>query len=627
MGYQALLFCPDEKTARVVTQVLSELEFGIEPCSEPFAAVKKLMAQHFDAIVVDCENEQNAALLFKSARNSGSNQSSLTVAVVEGQAGVAKAFRIGANLVLTKPINVEQSKGTLRVARGLLRKADAAKPAGAASTSAEQPAHQFTPVPPTQKPASLPAQQTPSIPAPTASASSAFELDPEPAPPPGPAEAALLEYMPDSVPAAVNPPAQPAAVSPSSKEYPWQPVSKPLAEPMASALRRAAEAAGKAEADSPAAANAPKLNVTDAARGKESWPASSLSSGHGAATAPAPAKEKETAWPSVKTSESKPAATVATAPKKQEYKPEPVFKKALAPAAAAPALEAPTFASLDDARDQEASHTGGSKKTFLIAAIVLLLVAAGYFGWTKMHPVSSQPAEDQRFAPVQVPAPAATQQAASPNQQAAVPSTATPPSEMSELRAREAEQIAVAPEGKAPSPKPSAAIAVAAPATKEIPTTKNQEPIVVKNEVSKKANAMTAGEEPAQPPAPAVLGMGSSADEKALSGIMSTTSVNVPKPVPQAIRVSQGISQGMLLKRVQPVYPQQARQMRLQGPVQLEASIGKDGSITKVKQISGDAVLGRAALDAVKQWKYKPYYLNGEPVGIQTQITVNFKLP
>ena len=131
MGYQALLFCPDEKTARTVTQVLSELEFNVESCTEPFAAVKKLMGQHFDAVVVDCDNEQNATLLFKSARNSTSNQASLAVAVVEGQAGVAKAFRIGANLVLTKPINVEQSKGTLRVARGLLRKTDAAKPATA----------------------------------------------------------------------------------------------------------------------------------------------------------------------------------------------------------------------------------------------------------------------------------------------------------------------------------------------------------------------------------------------------------------------------------------------------------------------------------------------------------------
>src|SRR5271167_4142521 len=122
MGYQALLFCPDEKLSLVVSQVFRELDFTIEPVHEPFAAVKKLMAQHFDVIVVDSENEQNASLLFKSARNSSFNQSSLAIALVEGQAGIAKAYRIGANLVLTKPINVEQTKGTLRVARGLLRK-------------------------------------------------------------------------------------------------------------------------------------------------------------------------------------------------------------------------------------------------------------------------------------------------------------------------------------------------------------------------------------------------------------------------------------------------------------------------------------------------------------------------
>ena len=157
MGYQALLFCPDEKTARTVTQVLNDLDFTVEPCSEPFAAVKKLMAQHFDAVVVDCDNEQNATLLFKSARNSASNQSSLAVAVVEGQVGVAKAFRIGANLVLTKPINVEQAKGTLRVARGLLRKsAEPSKPSVSATPPQQSAPPAAKPVPAAPRPASAP---------------------------------------------------------------------------------------------------------------------------------------------------------------------------------------------------------------------------------------------------------------------------------------------------------------------------------------------------------------------------------------------------------------------------------------------------------------------------------------
>jgi protein TonB len=108
---------------------------------------------------------------------------------------------------------------------------------------------------------------------------------------------------------------------------------------------------------------------------------------------------------------------------------------------------------------------------------------------------------------------------------------------------------------------------------------------------------------------------------------MSTTAVNLPQPAPQKLRISQGVSQGLLIKSVDPVYPALARQMRIQGSVELLASIGKDGSITAVKLLSGDSVLSHAAIDAVKQWKYKPYYLGDQPVAIQTQITVKFKLP
>src|SRR5437879_3813634 len=135
------------------------------------------MGQHFDAVVVDCDNEQNATLLFKSTRNSTLNQASLAVAVVEGQAGVAKAFRIGANLVLTKPINIEQAKGTLRVARGLLRKSEPAKgtaPAQSPSSAAplaSKPAPPARPVAgrtpatpiPGAQPAKIQAEPTPLV--------------------------------------------------------------------------------------------------------------------------------------------------------------------------------------------------------------------------------------------------------------------------------------------------------------------------------------------------------------------------------------------------------------------------------------------------------------------------------
>ncbi len=595
MGYQALLFCPDEKTARVVTQVLKELEFTVEPCDEPFAAVKTLMAQHFDALVVDCDNEQNATLLFKSARNSGSNQGSLLVAVVEGQAGVAKAFRIGANLVLTKPINVEQSKGTLRVARGLLRKAGTAKPAAEAGELHSVSA-----------PRALPPQAA--TPAPIAS-SSAFELDAEPAPAPDAAEATLLEYMPDSVPSAGGPASPPAVSSAATKQYPWQPASKPLGEPMASALRRAAEAAGKSESDFALPSAPVALPVST-----------------GAAAAPAPAKQKPLA--SAPLPESQSVAVAAAPAHKQagdEVEPELTQLWTEEPDVSPP--EVPKFSSLEETHGPA---SGGVKKFLLVAALILA-VAGGHFGWSKFHSASSSPAAPKQIEP-QVVAPATVPEATTPVAPANTTPQATAPGgeetepEVSPASTQKTEPISATPGPKTSPSKPSAGLPAASTSSKTPPPApvKTEAPIVVKSGVPKTRPDV---QEPIQAPAAPVITPAHSADAKALSGIMGVTPESLPKPVPQTVKVSQGVSEGLLLKRVQPIYPPQARQMRLQGTVLLEASIGKDGSIQGLKQLSGDPTLGRAAMVTVRQWKYKPYYLNGAPVEVETQVTVNFKLP
>lgn len=94
----------------------------------------------------------------------------------------------------------------------------------------------------------------------------------------------------------------------------------------------------------------------------------------------------------------------------------------------------------------------------------------------------------------------------------------------------------------------------------------------------------------------------------------------------QEVRVTQGVSEGLLITQVQPVYPPLARQARVQGTVVLNALIGKDGAIEQLEVASGHPMLAPAALEAVKQWKYKPYFLNGFPVEVQTTINVNFAL-
>ncbi len=112
-----------------------------------------------------------------------------------------------------------------------------------------------------------------------------------------------------------------------------------------------------------------------------------------------------------------------------------------------------------------------------------------------------------------------------------------------------------------------------------------------------------------------------------IGSVLSSTPVAVPKiATPQRVRVSSGVSQGLIVRRVQPTYPPLARQARIQGTVVLQAMISKEGTIENLQLISGHPMLAPAAIEAVKQWKYKPYLLNGEPVEVETQVQVNFTL-
>jgi protein TonB len=111
-------------------------------------------------------------------------------------------------------------------------------------------------------------------------------------------------------------------------------------------------------------------------------------------------------------------------------------------------------------------------------------------------------------------------------------------------------------------------------------------------------------------------------------GAGSGFDVAAPPPPPSVARqprVSR-IMEGNLIYRVQPDYPSLARLARIQGAVVLRAVISKQGTIENLQAISGPPMLMKAAVDAVQRWRYRPYLLNGEPVEVDTEITVNFVL-
>jgi TonB family protein len=331
-----------------------------------------------------------------------------------------------------------------------------------------------------------------------------------------------------------------------------------------------------------------------------------------AASAPAPAKETPKASVPPSAFEAEQAVGPITAPAKSaSSRPATSLEKDEFQAPAAPSFGFPTSAA-QESTEELPSH-GGSKKGILIAIAVLVLAVAGYFGYTKF--LSAKRAQTAPGT-VQTPSPVIEQ---------SEPSTVV----------------------SAPAPTSASAAASTPPATTKlsagsaIPTASEKEDfseesdvtvkrmdeaprLVVKSGAAPKATGKTdAAAEVAAP------SLGMKADDSAISDIVQSTGTAVPRIAapPQTLKVSQGVTQGLLLKRVQPVYPQQALQMHVQGAVQLQATINKEGKITSIKVLGGDPMLSRAAVDAVYQWRYKPYYLNGDPVEIQTQIIVNFKLP
>jgi TonB family protein len=593
MGYHALLFCPDEKTARTVTQVLSELEFNVEACTEPFAAVKKLMGEHFDALVVDCDNEQNATLLFKSARSSTSNQASLAVAVVEGQAGVAKAFRIGANLVLTKPINVEQAKGTLRVARGLLRKGEPTK----SGNSVAPPSSTAAPTKPVPLSPARPSAS--SVPA------------PRPVPP---------------VASAVN---KPAATLPS---IPKRAAGVPVA--TANSVSRSIPADPIETSPNEVKATSPVANLTAptiVAAAPPSPPATTHSAlsnpslsnprfGSAAATAPA----LEPVAPSHEIEQ--PVSATSTPSDAAVAQPEASFVSESMSSNA----QAPTF-TFGGGNAPEAPSSG-SKKVLIGVAATVVIAGAFYFGWTQFKGGATKASSPTNTL---VPAPVATQTSTPTSQPVPVTPAATPATTTT------IDSAPASPTAQK-TPLPATLMAASAPSTTSTlkrPVADSAEPPVLMTDrptsLTPESNALLVrngktsatvtktGAPDAQ--APSMIGMATASDAP-LTNLVGSNSTS-PAPVLQRMNISQGVSQGLLIKKVQPQYPATALNMHVEGAVQVVATISKSGDISAVKVVSGDALLTKAAADAVKQWKYKPYLLNGEPVEIQTQITLNFKLP
>jgi TonB family protein len=315
---------------------------------------------------------------------------------------------------------------------------------------------------------------------------------------------------------------------------------------------------------------------------------------------------------------------------------EPIVNEQAAPASEP--LEAPTFSSLDATARRE---SGGGSGFLKIAAILLIVGVGGYFGWQKFQPMQylhrSSATDSSAGTAAESETAVSAQQAAAPTEQppqTAVNSTPTPSAPTTQapvptISAGDVEKdshkhpassdddgtIELQELPLAPGAKPNF--------TKVTITPRGAEPAPL--QVKSDAGNSEAKSKAAQMQAPSVQ-IAASNDDAEVANLIAAP-VALPKAAPGTVRVSQGVSQGLLLKKVAPIYPPEALRIHKEGIVQLLATVSKSGNISNVRVLGGDPTLAQAAADAVLRWKYRPYLLNGQPVEIETQISVVFKAP
>jgi periplasmic protein TonB len=108
--------------------------------------------------------------------------------------------------------------------------------------------------------------------------------------------------------------------------------------------------------------------------------------------------------------------------------------------------------------------------------------------------------------------------------------------------------------------------------------------------------------------------------------LLAAFAVAQDNPPPKHLRVSSGVADSLKIHDAMPHYPRKAQEKGIQGDVLLQATIDIKGNLTNLKVVQGDPILVKAAVDAVKKWRYRPYILNGEPVDVDTTIKIQFYL-
>jgi protein TonB len=614
MTLRCLLFTSDAGTAQPVLQVLAVLGFEAEHCPTAALALEKAAQQAFQLVILDWDNQPEAAMLLGKARERKASERPLTLAVVSHDLNVPQALQAGANSILRKPIQENQARDTLTTARDLMR----AKMDPSAARRA---------------PAMM---QSPGLPAAVAQPLRAGEFLQSSPPAPG------TQFVTDS-----------------DMEKSLEQMAGAEVDP----LKELEPMAASVEADN-AAAEQPGPPTPDEPRGLSWYLATRAGRQADMPASPVPVAAKpEALSPELLSYDQHVSDTGAPT---HENEPDVAsVGAATASHADDPAKEKALFAYIAGESPEE-PEAGESRvprwlRAVAVCCVVVLGCAIGYWKLAgtslgnRMHSAVHNVIQAGRNwlnpQPVTPPqAPAAHENFARAGDEyklpvaETIPDASTDPSQIRVIPA--VDPTAKQPKGadanpslpsEPPGPSATASDQPADAAQQPTPSTAPQ-PATTDPFVRPVASPPTAPNiqvrpktEPArtsQPryiPAATSQGIPSSLKSQMASSTPEASGNKSPEtalPAIEPVELPEATARGLLVGQSSLGYPASAKGQR--GTVVLQVLIGRDGSVQDAKFLQGSLLFARTAIDGVRQWRFQPYVMNGRPVSVQTQLTLSF---
>jgi TonB family protein len=602
----ALLLSPDDQAVSAITAVLEEMSVTCERPLDGVSAAQKLNSQTFDLVLVDCENLPAAKLIFDVCRRGKNGNNPVPIAIVDGRAGLPTAFRLGAELILTKPVAKDQARTTIRTAVGRVKK--------------DVPVSESIPVQPANN--ASPSLATTIMPTSERAQSAAA------------AASSHLASFSDSASSAATSTLSAAAATTALESIPASslhtaigevkiddPASTPdFGSDLHSKLKPAALLDSPLSESSPASAASAKLKfpVSDDPVLAELERAELEESDAAELKAAETLKQG-----SENLSQQKSEPTSDRIPEKHsEQSSQKLSAKDLS-------ARTPDHEAAKAGTQVFSSYQGRPKpRGTMVALFVLFLACAGFYAaWTYQPGFRAivQPQVDHalQLAGI-VPASTPVTPAPASVRPAAVPAAAAPALVAADDKSK---TPATASDSVTDSTTPSATGSTAGSSTASAPG----KPVAVPNATITPSTALASGSAATAAPASTKLEASKAADSKsaiAKKDATATPSPDVPLPgESSAIILSSKGAEKRLAYSIAPKYPAEARTAGAEGTILLKEVVNEAGKVEGVRLVDGNPALATAAISAVKQWRYRPYVRDGKPQPFQTVVIIDFQRP